>query len=93
MSDQLVAEATTYKIYIHAHSGIRTRDPSNQAVEDIPLRLYGHRDRHNFHLSRRIIPRLNYIRSACRVDVWKGLYEPIVSVQEVSKLENIRLTS
>ena len=43
MSDQLVTGAATYTTYIHALSGIRTRDPSNQAVEDIRLRPHGHR--------------------------------------------------
>ena len=66
MSDQLFADAAPYTTYIHAFSGIRTRDPSNEAVEDTRLRPHGHRDRHNSHLSRRIIPRLNYTRSAFR---------------------------
>ena len=70
--------ARSYTTYIHAHSGIRIRDPSNQAVEHICLRPHGHRDRHNFHLSRRIIPRLNFTPAACKLLVWKGLYEPIV---------------
>jgi hypothetical protein len=53
-SDQPVAEACTYtgkhNIYtqetnIHAQSGIRTRDPSNQAAADLCLRMRGHWDR------------------------------------------------
>jgi hypothetical protein len=46
MNDQLVAEAATYtqtkEINIRALSRIRTRDPNNQAAEDLRLRPYGH---------------------------------------------------
>jgi hypothetical protein len=53
-SDQLVAEASTYteqhnietqETNTHALSGIRTRDPRNQAAADLRLRQRGHRDR------------------------------------------------
>jgi hypothetical protein len=52
-SDQPVAEASTYtglhniqtqETNIHAFSGIRTRDSSNQAVADLRIRPPGHRD-------------------------------------------------
>jgi len=50
MSDQLVAEATTYTTHnktqqkkIHAVSGIRTRNYNNEA--DLQLRPHGLRDR------------------------------------------------
>jgi hypothetical protein len=54
-SDQPVAEASTYtgqhnietqETNIHALSGIRTRDPSNQAAADLRLRPRGYRGRH-----------------------------------------------
>jgi hypothetical protein len=54
-SDQPVAKPlptqdnTTYKqkeTNIHVPSGIRTRDPSNQAAADLRLRPRGHWDRH-----------------------------------------------
>jgi hypothetical protein len=54
-SDQPVAEASTYtgqhnietqETNIHAPSGIRTRDPSNQAAADLRRRPRGHWDRH-----------------------------------------------
>jgi hypothetical protein len=54
-SDQPVSEASTYKAQhnietqetnIHALSGIRTRDPSNQAAADLRLRPGGYRGRH-----------------------------------------------
>jgi hypothetical protein len=53
-SDQPVAEASTYTVQhnietqetnIHALSGIRTRDPSNQAAADLRLRPRDHRGR------------------------------------------------
>jgi hypothetical protein len=53
--DQPVAETSTYtgqhNIYtqqtnIHAPSGIRTRNPSNQAAADLRLRPRGHWDRY-----------------------------------------------
>jgi hypothetical protein len=53
-SDQPVAKASTYPrqhnvqtqdTNIHALSGIRSRDPSNQAAADLRLRPCGHRDR------------------------------------------------
>jgi hypothetical protein len=52
-SDQPIAEASTYtgqqyinkKTNIHAPSGIRTRDPNNQAAADLWLRRLGHCDR------------------------------------------------
>jgi hypothetical protein len=53
MSDQLVTEASTYagqyniqtqETNIHALSGIRTRDPSNQDAADLRLRPRGHCD-------------------------------------------------
>jgi hypothetical protein len=50
-SDRLVAEATTlhntqqtWETNIHALKGIRTRDPSNQAVAGLRLKPHGHRD-------------------------------------------------
>jgi hypothetical protein len=51
MGDRLVAMQVTYTqnkhTYIHALSGIRTRDPSVRADEnDSCLRLHGHCDRH-----------------------------------------------
>jgi hypothetical protein len=55
MSDQPVAEAYAYtgqqtykhtETSIHAPSGIRPRDPSSQAAEDLRRRPRGHRDRH-----------------------------------------------
>jgi hypothetical protein len=54
MSDQLLAEASTYtgqhniqtqETDIHAPSGIRTRYPSNQAAAHLRLRPRGHWDR------------------------------------------------
>jgi hypothetical protein len=54
-SDQPVAEASTYteqhnietqETNIRAFSGIRTRDPSNQAAVDLRLRPCGPWDRH-----------------------------------------------
>jgi hypothetical protein len=54
MSDQSVAEASTYtgqhnietqETNIHSLSDIRTRDPSNQAAADLRLRPRGHWDR------------------------------------------------
>jgi hypothetical protein len=53
-SDQHSAEASTYTVQhnietqetnINAHSGIRTRDFSNQAAVDLSLRSRGHQDR------------------------------------------------
>jgi hypothetical protein len=53
-SDQPIAEASTYtgqhnietqETNIHALSGIRTRDPNNQAAADLRLRPRGHRGR------------------------------------------------
>jgi hypothetical protein len=52
-SDQPVAETSTYtgqhietqETNIHALSGIRIRDPSNQAVADLRLRPRGYRSR------------------------------------------------
>jgi hypothetical protein len=53
-SDQPVAKASTYtgqhnreteETNIHTLSGIRTRDPSNQAAADLRLRPRGHRNR------------------------------------------------
>jgi hypothetical protein len=53
-SDQPVSETSTYtgqhnieiqQTDIHALSGIRTRDPSNQAAADLRLRPRGYRDR------------------------------------------------
>jgi hypothetical protein len=53
-SDQPVAETSTYtgqhntetqETNIHALSGIRTRDPSNQAAADLRLRPRGYRGR------------------------------------------------
>ena len=35
----------TLETNIDVLSGIRTRDPSNQAVSDLRFRLHGHRDR------------------------------------------------
>jgi hypothetical protein len=61
-SDQPVAEASTYtgqhnietqETDIHALSGIRTRDPSNQAAEDLRLRPRGYRVRRNLFLKSR----------------------------------------
>jgi hypothetical protein len=54
-SDQPVAKASTYtgqhnietqETNIHALTGIRTRDPSNQAAADLRLRPRGYRGRH-----------------------------------------------
>jgi hypothetical protein len=51
-SDQLVAEAATYttqqtqETNFRALSGIRNRDPNNQAAEDLRLRTHGHRASH-----------------------------------------------
>jgi hypothetical protein len=59
-SDQPVAETATYtgqhnieaqKTNIHAPSGIRTRDPSNQAAADLCLRSRGHWNRQSGHLA------------------------------------------
>jgi hypothetical protein len=52
-SDKPVAETSTYtgqhnRQNIHASSGIRNRDPSNQAAADLRLRPRGHCDRHLF---------------------------------------------
>jgi len=50
MSGHLATEAATYttqktqQINIHIISGIRTRNPSNQAVSDLSLNLHGHRN-------------------------------------------------
>jgi hypothetical protein len=38
----------TQGTYIHALSGIQTRDRSNQAAADLHLRQHGHRDRQEF---------------------------------------------
>jgi len=38
----------TYQTDIHIFSGIRTRDPSNRANADLPLRPHSQRDRSNF---------------------------------------------
>jgi hypothetical protein len=54
-SDQPVAEASTYtgqhnietqERNIHSLSGIRTRDPRNQAAADLRPKSHGHRGRH-----------------------------------------------
>jgi hypothetical protein len=54
-SDELVSETSTYtgqhnietqETNIHTFSGIRTRDPSNQAAAGLRLRSLGHWDRH-----------------------------------------------
>jgi hypothetical protein len=56
-SDQTVTETSTcagqhnietQETNIHALSGIRTRDPSNQAAVDLRLRPRGYRGRHRF---------------------------------------------
>jgi len=36
---------------MHALSGIRTRDPSNQAPADLLLGSHGHRDGHGLYLT------------------------------------------
>jgi hypothetical protein len=43
MSDQPLTEAASYTT--HTHSGIRTRDTSNEAAGDRRLKPKGHRDR------------------------------------------------
>jgi hypothetical protein len=46
MNDQLVTEVTAYPTHskhetnIHAHGGVRTPNPSNQAAADLHLRLH-----------------------------------------------------
>jgi hypothetical protein len=57
MSDQPVTEASTYagqhnietqETNMYEFSGIRTRDPSNQAAADLGLRPRGYRGRREF---------------------------------------------
>jgi hypothetical protein len=59
----LYLHRTTQQTDIHASSGIRNRDPSNQAAADLRLRRHGHWDR-------RVVPLLG----TTRVGVWLELY-------------------
>jgi len=62
MSDQLIAEATSFTIRnkqkrrnIHALRGIRTDNPNSEAAADLRLRTHGHRDRPEAYVLRKNI--------------------------------------
>ena len=72
-SDQLVAEAATYTTHnktqqtnIHAPSGIRTRDPSNQVTGNLCLKAHGHRQAGLLLL----LLLIYYILFSCRLYHW-----------------------